>query len=165
MCVNIVPHSNHMVSPGRQAIVWCCEILCNPVSCGASGNRNCCSDWQLHCLHEWGGTSEEKTQVDPDRMSWPWRERPIWHGIRSSASSHLLALTIRPRTQEEARWTQRGFSTVEKKRASLFPIVSSALFSLNESLSYYWTPHRPSTFSTKRWERTREGSLTNKLWK
>lgn len=54
MCVNIAPHSNHMVGLSRQAIVWCCEILCYPVRCGASGSRNCCSDWQLHCVSEWG---------------------------------------------------------------------------------------------------------------
>lgn len=53
MCVNIAPHSNHMVGLSRQAIVWCCEILCYPVRCGASGSRNCCSDWQLHCVSEW----------------------------------------------------------------------------------------------------------------
>lgn len=48
-----------------------------------------------------GKTSEEKMQVDPDRMSWPPRERTIWHGIRSSIASHLSLSAFQPMGNEE----------------------------------------------------------------
>ncbi len=50
------------------------------------------TDSYIVCLN--GETSEEKMWVDPDRMSWPPKEKTIWHGIRSSVFHRFPSLTI-----------------------------------------------------------------------
>lgn len=57
------------------------------------------TDSYIVCLN--GKTSEEKMQVDPDRMSWPPKEKTIWHGIRSSIASHLSLSAFQPMGNEE----------------------------------------------------------------
>lgn len=57
------------------------------------------TDSYIVCVN--GKTSEEKMQVDPDRMSWPPKEKTIWHGIRSPISSHLSGFAFQPMGNEE----------------------------------------------------------------